>query len=63
MTLIKKLVCDVCGEEKDLLSFQFGGIDAWQMFLKKEYPYAQRQEKHVCSTKCAIKYFNTKELK
>ncbi len=57
MTLIKKLKCDICGKEKDLLMPMFGGFDTWQEFQRQTENYAERQTRHACSDECVLKMF------
>ena len=54
MSEVHKLVCDVCGKEKDLLSMQFGGVDTWQKLKITEpigFPYV-RGYMDLCSIEC-----------
>jgi hypothetical protein len=54
---IHKLVCDVCGNEKDLMQTYFGGIDNWQTLYANNFiGYGIRKEYHLCSDECCIKH-------
>ena len=58
MSEIHKLVCDVCGKEKDLLAHYFDIVDKWQSLHindDKSFVVPHKVTRHVCSTDCAIK--------
>jgi hypothetical protein len=60
MTQVRKLICDICGKEKDLLMPVFGGHDQWQTLLVEDKHYHGGVEKHFCSFDCVYKYLTPK---